>query len=136
MKITLNDIQYMVNESVKHIIKEGWRPIYRRLPDGDYDYDGDEWDGVDDEEDEEATERQRIIDNCDYDAYVLVNDSDGAILANYTVSGYDPGEVYDEAIEDARQKAIENKFSSFSVYGCIDNAYDEDTLVFNTENNK
>ena len=47
MKITLNDIEYMVNESVRRIIKEG-KPIIRYFDDGYEDWDGDEWD--DDEE--------------------------------------------------------------------------------------
>ena len=126
MKITLNDIKYMVNESVRRIIKEG-KPIIRHFDDGYEDWDGDEWD--DDEE-----ERQSDIDEMDYDAYVLVDESDGAILANYAKDKSDPTyDPYEDAINDANQKKAENKFGTYCVYGCIEDAYDDDTLVYSTD---
>ena len=33
------------NKKLDEDFDEAWKPIYRRLPDGDMDYDGDEWDG-------------------------------------------------------------------------------------------
>ena len=132
MKITLNDIKYMVNESVRRIIKEG-KPIIRHLDDGYEDWDGDEWD-YDEEENSEEEERQSAIDEMDYDAYVLVDESDGAILANYTKDKSDPTyDPYEDAINDANQKKAENKFGTYCVYGCIEDAYDDDTLVYSTD---
>ena len=126
MKITLNDIKYMVNESVRRIIKEG-KPIIRHFDDGYEDWDGDEWD--DDEE-----EGQSDIDEMDYDAYVLVDESDGAILANYAKDKSDPTyDPYEDAINDANQKKAENKFGTYCVYGCIEDVYDDDTLVYSTD---
>ena len=72
MKITLNDIEYMVNESVRRIIKEG-KPIIRHFDDGYEDWDGDEWD--DDEEESRKEERQRIIDEMDYDCLLYTSPS-------------------------------------------------------------
>lgn len=134
MKITFNEIKNMVNESVERILSEGWKPIYRNLPNGDYDYDGDSWDGVDDEEeeDDDTIERKRIIDSGEYHSYVLVDDSDGAILDRYTPDGPLDGEAFDQAMEDAKEKARMNKNGSYSVYGCIYDEYDDDTLLYNT----
>lgn len=56
IQITENDIEKMILESVQRLLSEGWRPIYRRLPDGSLDYDGDEWDGVDDDENEDTVD--------------------------------------------------------------------------------
>lgn len=132
MKITLNDIEYMVNESVRRIIKEG-KPIIRHLDDGYEDWDGDEWD-YDEEENSEEEEGQSDIDEMDYDAYVLVDESDGAILANYTKDKSDPTyDPYEDAINDANQKKAENKFGTYCVYGCIEDVYDDDTLVYSTD---
>lgn len=132
MKITLNDIKYMINESVRRIIKEG-KPIIRHFDDSYEDWDGDEWD-YDEEENREEDERQSIIDEMDYDAYVLVDESDGAILANYTKDKSDPTyDPYEDAINDANQKKAENKFGTYCVYGCIEDVYDDDTLVYNTD---
>ena len=134
MKIDVKDINYMVNECVSRILKEGWRPSYRTTSDGYVDYDGDFWDGEDDDEESpEDIERKRIIDNCEYDAYVLVDESDGAILATYTIdNGDEDGEIFDEAYEDAKAKKQSNKFGSYSIYGCIGTEYDDDTLMYNT----
>ena len=126
MKITLNDIKYMVNESVRRIIKEG-KPIIRHFDDGYEDWD-------DDEEENREDERQSVIDEMDYDAYVLVDESDGAILANYTKDKSDPTyDPYEDAINDANQKKAENKVGTYCVYGCIEDAYDDDTLVYSTD---
>ena len=46
-KVTLSEqgLRNFISYSVARILKEGYRPIYRSLGNGDYDYDGDEWDG-------------------------------------------------------------------------------------------
>ena len=46
-KITLTEegLRNFISYSVAKLLKEGYRPIYRSLGNGDYDYDGDEWDG-------------------------------------------------------------------------------------------
>ena len=133
MKITLKDIEYMVNESVKHIVKEGWKPIYRHTPNGDYDYDGDEWDGVNDNEEEEVDERQRKLDNEEFDSYVVINDSDGSLIATYSVDNItdfnDQTEKSNEAQEFALEQALKDKYGTYSVFATIDNQYDDDTLV-------
>ena len=71
-----------------------------------------------------------------YDSYVLVADGDGAILANYQVY---PGDfwknVLEDAINDANEEANNNHYGSYSVYGCENNEYDEDTLVYSTVDN-
>lgn len=70
-----------------------------------------------------------------YDSYVLVSDGDGSVIYNYNVW---PGdfwkEVLDEAIEDANELASKNKYGSYSVYGCENNVYDDNTLVYSTDN--
>lgn len=74
--------------------------------------------------------------NMDYDSYVLVDESDGAILGNYTKDMSDPSyDPYMEAVNDAKQKESTNKFGDYSVYGCIDDVYDDDTLVYETGDN-
>lgn len=69
-----------------------------------------------------------------YDAYVLVDNSDGSILYNYQVY---PGDfwkdVMNDAIEDANEQANSNRYGSYSVYGCDNDGYDESTLVYSTD---
>lgn len=43
--VNLYDLKGAITQLVRSQVNEGWKPIYRRLPDGDMDYDGDEWDG-------------------------------------------------------------------------------------------
>lgn len=132
MKLTVEDIQYMVNESVKKILKELRKPIYRRLPNGDYDYDGDEWD---DEEEEEnpVDERQRRIENEEFDSYVVINDSDGSLIGSFSVDTVTDLDKQRQTSSDAEDLAIEaaakDKYGSYSVFGTIDGKYDDDTLV-------
>lgn len=135
MKITVDDIKEMVKESVRQIVES-----YGDYPDEEDFYRkhfSDEDEAMEYYAKEEAEqERQRIIDDMDYDAYVLVDESDGAILGNYTKDmsnpSYDP---YMEAVNDAKQKESTNKFGDYSVYGCIDDDYDDDTLVYKTGDN-
>ena len=64
----------------------------------------------------------------DYKSYVLVDDSCDAVVGNYTSEeGYDAKE---EAINDAKQKARETHGGSFSVFGCVNDMYNENSLVF------
>lgn len=65
-----------------------------------------------------------------YDAYVVVDNSDGAIVANYQAEYSE--NAREEAISEAEEEAQHNKYGSYSVYGCIGNEYDENTLVYNT----
>lgn len=65
-----------------------------------------------------------------YDAYVVVDNSDGAIVSNFDCQYSE--NAREEAIEDANGEAAHNKYGSYSVYGCIGNEYDENTLVYNT----
>jgi hypothetical protein len=51
-----------------------------------------------------------------YDAYVLIDNSDDALIGNYN--------DMNDAIEDADYYARNNKYGSYSVVGCIDNTYD------------
>lgn len=71
-----------------------------------------------------------------YSSYVI-KDSTGAVLSNYQVF---PGDfwkdVFNEAIEDAKELAKTHKFGTFYVYGCLNNTYSDDTLVFNTDDLK
>ena len=70
-----------------------------------------------------------------YDSYVLVSDSDGAIIYNYKVwTGDFWKDILDEAIKDANDLARKNRYGSYSVYGCEMHEYDENTLVYNTDN--
>lgn len=68
-----------------------------------------------------------------YEAYVLIDESDGAIIYNYQVW---PGDywldILNDAIEDAREEQRHNKYGSYGVYGCMNNEYDESTRVFIT----
>ena len=70
-----------------------------------------------------------------YDSYVLVDDSCDAVIQNYTSTG----EGYDaekDAINDAKKKAQETRGVSFSVFGCVNNYYDENTLVYCTSSDR
>lgn len=75
------------------------------------------------------------FDNDDrrYEAYVLIDESDGSIIYNYQVW---PGDfwldILNDAIEDARKEQRHNKYGSYGVYGCMNNEYDESTRVFIT----
>lgn len=68
-----------------------------------------------------------------YEAYVLIDESNGAIIYNYQVW---PGDywldILNDAIEDARERQRDNKYGSYGVYGCMNNEYDESTRVFIT----
>lgn len=73
--------------------------------------------------------------NNGYDSYVLVDDSCDAVIQNYTSKG----EGYDaekDAINDAKKKAQETRGGSFSVFGCVNNYYDENTLVYCTSSDR
>ena len=81
------------------------------------------------------TVQWKHFDNDDrrYEAYVLIDESDGAIIYNYQVW---PGDfwldILNDAIDDAREEQRHNKYGSYGVYGCINNEYDESTRVFIT----
>lgn len=82
-----------------------------------------------------GTVQWQHFDNDDrrYEAYVLIDESDGSIIYNYQVW---PGDfwldILNGAIEDAREEQRHNKYGSYGVYGCINNEYDESTRVFIT----
>lgn len=72
--------------------------------------------------------------NNGYTNYVLVDDSDDSVIQNYTSEdGYN---AEADAINDAKEKARETHGGSFSVFGCVNDMYDEDSLVFRTTANK
>lgn len=61
-----------------------------------------------------------------YKSYVVINAGTGELLGNY--------QNIDDAIEDAKELAEINRFSSYEVYGVDkDNYYDDDTFVFSTD---
>ncbi len=65
-----------------------------------------------------------------YTEYVVIDDSDGAILGNYSDSqGYNAKQ---EAINDAISFAKMNRLGSYSVFGCANGMYDDNSLVFST----
>ena len=67
---------------------------------------------------------------ANYETYVLVNDSDGSVIGNYTEgNGYD---AKAEAIMDAKERAGQDRYGSYTVYGCTDEGYDDTTIVFST----
>ena len=69
-----------------------------------------------------------------YESYVLVDNSVGSIIYNYTVQ---PGDwwkdIFDEACADADDNANNNRYGSYSVYGCIGDEYDDNTLLYTAE---
>lgn len=67
-----------------------------------------------------------------YDAYVVIDNSDRALVGTYEANG-NWREAMENAIADAKDEARYNKYGSYSVYGCIGNEYDDDTLIYNTE---
>ena len=125
MKITLNDIEYMVNESVNRFLKEAITGYDIPYEEPNWDYD------EDDEEDEEKLERQRRIDDVEFDALVVVNESDGSVISRYPLDNpkdwYNNADIYDEAYEEIKKLAKEHKFTTFTIYGCLDGSYDDDT---------
>ena len=67
-----------------------------------------------------------------YDAYVVIDNSDQALVSTYESNG-NWREAMEDAIADAKDEARYNKYGSYSVYGCIGNEYTEDSLIYNTE---
>ena len=70
------------------------------------------------------------LDNEYYNGFVIV-DGTRAVLGKY--------DSFDEAVEDAREMARQNKFASYEVYGCDENGYaleedfpEDNTLVYST----
>lgn len=108
IKLTENELKTMIADSIKNILNEAYETV--------------QWQHFDN-------------DPKRYESYVLVADGDGSVIYNYTVY---PGdfwkEVLDEAIADADEMAAKNKYGSYSVYGCEGDEYDEETLVYNTDN--
>ena len=105
--INENAIRKIVAENIKKALKES---AYDFLDGGDF-----KW-------------------NNGYESYVLVDDSCDAVIQNYTAEeGYD---AKADAINDAKKKARETRGGSFSVFGCADGMYDEDSLVYCTSNDR
>ena len=67
-----------------------------------------------------------------YDAYVVIDNSEQALVSTYESNG-NWREAMEDAIADAKDEARYNKYGSYSVYGCIGNEYTEDSLIYNTE---
>lgn len=107
-RIKLSELKNIISESIGRVLREG-----------DYDFlDNDEFKWG----------------KNGYSAYVLVDDSDDSVVDTYTASnGYDARE---EAINDAKQKAHETRGGSFSVFGCENGMYDDNTLVFCTSEDR
>jgi hypothetical protein len=42
-------------------------------------------------------------------------------------------DVFDEACSDADDNANNNRYGSYSVYGCIGDEYDDNTLLYTAE---
>ena len=68
--------------------------------------------------------------NKDYKSYVLVDDSCDAVIGNYGPDGKE------EAISDAKKQYSRTRGGSFSVFGCKNDMYDEDSLVYCTTSNR
>ena len=68
--------------------------------------------------------------NKDYKSYVLVDDSCDAVIGNYGPDGKE------EAISDAKKQYNRTRGGSFSVFGCENNMYDENSLVYCTTSNR
>lgn len=62
----------------------------------------------------------------DYPAYVVVDDSCDAITGNY--------DNVQDAVNDADESALNG--GSYSVFGCVNDVYDDDTLVYCTSGNR
>lgn len=68
-----------------------------------------------------------------YNGFVVVSDGDGAVEGIYGVFPNDDiEEVKEEAINDAKELARRNKYGSYTVYGYINDEYDDDTVVYST----
>lgn len=107
VKLNENTLRQIVAESIKRVLKED---AYDFLEGRDF-----KW-------------------NNGYDSYVLVDDSCDAVIQNYTsADGYD---AKADAINDAKKKAHETRGGSFSVFGCADGIYDEDSLVYCTSGDR
>ena len=68
--------------------------------------------------------------NKDYKSYVLVDDSCDAVIGNYGPDGKE------DAISDAKKQYSRTRGGSFSVFGCENHMYDEDSLVYCTTSNR
>ena len=107
VKINESTLRQIVTECIKNVLKE---------------------DAYD------SREGRDIAWNNEYDSYVLVDDSCDAIRQNYaSAEGYD---AKADAINDAKENARETRGGSFSVFGCTDGIYGEDSLVYCTSGDR
>lgn len=130
VQITENDIKNMVYDSLHKILNEG-RPIYRRDPDGEPEYDGDESDDIDDEEDESGPEYDAWLGHSDLPSsdgrffhVVFYLDDNGEV--NYRCDGYEymnriwkytpePGSILDQEIRKYMESNMEEIEDNLSI---------------------
>jgi hypothetical protein len=97
---------YITEAQLKRIIKENSKDLFRER----------QYDFLDDE----------FKWSNDYSAYVVVDDSCDAITGNY--------DNVQDAINDANENARNG--GSYSVFGCVNGMYNDDTLVYCTSEDR
>lgn len=131
MKVTREDIKQMVMECLSRLNEE--REDYY----GDENWHSERQEYTDDAGITHFTDKKgrwrEVPGHGDYnygwDAFVIIDDWDGSIVATYDNNGKEYSELYDEACEEAQDMANKNRNTTFSVYGCLDDEYSEDTLL-------
>lgn len=68
-----------------------------------------------------------------YDSYVVIDNSDQSLITTFVDDSGNWRETMNDAIQYAKDEAKDNRYGSYSVYGCIDNEYDNKTIVFSTD---
>lgn len=103
--------RYDMDESIKRSLKEAISDLVQ-------------WEHFD-------NDRETDGDNEYYQSFVIV-DGTRAVVGNY--------DNYDEAVEDAKEMAMRNKYGTYEVYGCDEDGYaleedypEDNTLVYSTD---
>lgn len=111
----------LTESQLNKIIKESVNTIISKLNEDFDPYGIVEWNHFDNDN----------FDTDYYDGFVVV-DLTGAVLGNF--------DNYDDAVEYAREKASNNKYGTYEVYGCDENGYalekdypEDNTLVYSTD---
>ena len=127
IRLTEGDLHNIITESVQRILneytdKEKDESIKRSLKEAISDLV--QWEHFD-------NDRETDGDNEYYQSFVIV-DGTRAVVGNY--------DNYDEAVEDAKEMAMRNKYGTYEVYGCDENGYaleedypEDNTLVYSTD---
>lgn len=111
----INKFQYLIKLCLKEDIK--FRLMGKRMVNEGY----------------ETVEWQHFDNRERYESFVVIDNSDQSVVTTFPVM-FDQNDAESDAIECAKEEVQYNGSGSYSVYGCNGGKYDEDTLVYSTDN--